>query len=107
MGGFMNSLWALFHNTGSRRLGGTINPMGWTWRAILFLTGILFLVWAYYRFIEGKIFIGTNYKGQPIWIGCAMAFGIVLCCAALLPNGEWVYRHITTKRKRKREHHAG
>jgi hypothetical protein len=43
---------------------------------------------------------------QTVFSGGVIGSGVVMVALAFLPSGDWIYRHITTKRNIKLSHHT-
>lgn len=69
-------------------------------RGGLLLTGLVVVLYGYAMLQKHGIFPYLNAKMQPVYPAGVIVFGIVIAAFSLLPTGDWVYRRISTKRRR-------
>ena len=73
--------------------------MGWMTRLGLFAFGLFLIVASVAQMRAGKfVFDNASYHQQTFAAG-GIGLGVVFLLLAFLPPREWVYKHITTKRR--------
>ena len=75
------------------------------WVRVMLLACGLFLISVGLTYLHTGKFAYLNSKGQLMFAPGAIATGALIICLAFLPPGDWVYRHISTKRDKVRFHH--
>ena len=74
--------------------------MGWKVRAALLGFGLLLIFFRRSQLHAGH-WAWSNWYGQTIFAAGLIGVGVFFCALALLPDGDWVYRRITTGRRSK------
>lgn len=73
--------------------------MGWLTRLGLFAAGLFLITLARNQLRAGKIVFDNASYHQTTFAAGGFGVGVVLLLLAFLPSGNWVYRHITTRRQ--------
>ena len=74
--------------------------MGWLTRMGLFLAGLCICLLAQRQLETGHFEFANASYHQSTFAASGFGLGSFVLLLAFLPPGDWVYRHITTKRRR-------
>ncbi|WP_216841254.1 hypothetical protein [Acidobacterium sp. S8] len=72
--------------------------MNWFTRLLLIAGGLGLILLAVVQLRNGQMVFDNSSYHQTTFAAGGIGVGIVILLLAFLPPGEWVYKHITTKR---------
>jgi hypothetical protein len=73
--------------------------MKWWARFGFIVLGLFFVAYGRHQMQIGG-FVYRNAYRQPVFAAAVVVMGVFTICLAFLPNGDWVYRLITTKKRK-------
>ena len=81
--------------------------MAWIYRLTLAIAGLFIIMVAVTQLRAGKVVFDNASYHQQTFAASGIGVGIILFSLAFLPPRDWVYKHITTRKRlpgRKKKH---